>query len=642
MILLQASHITKSFGATPILTDVTLTVKSGERVGLVGVNGAGKSTLMKIMVGELTCDSGEIIKPKDIRVGYLSQDSGLESDKSIYQELISVFQPLIEMEHRLRNMEKMMADPTVAADKRSYSQLCQNYSSLSEDFKEQGGYSYHSTVRSLMHGLNIDALGKDTLINNLSGGQKTLVALAKLLLQSPDVLMLDEPTNYLDINTLDWLEQYLKSYPGAILVVSHDRYLLDSLVNVIYRLENNKITRYKGNYTRYLELAAQELAQKQKLYAKQVDEVARIKDFVQRNIARASTAKRAQSRRRMLEKMDLMDRPEQDGKNISFKFNVKVQSGKEVLEVKNLSIGYGHPLASNINFLVERGESIAVVGPNGVGKSTLLKNITGQLHPLFGHIRYGTKVQIAYYQQEQAKLTGNKQVLHELWDEFPRMDEKDIRTVLGNFLFTGEEVLKTVNNLSGGEKARLALSKVLLRQGNLLILDEPTNHLDIYSRQVLEEALINFPGTILFVSHDRYFINRVATRVLELSRRGVTAYLGDYDYYIAKKQELEKDEQATNTGGESKKIQQDKQKYLENKEIQRRQRKRQRRIEQLEELIAECENEIAKLEQQLELPTVYQDHNRCLEINGQIEDLKTDLEKHLVEWINLEEETGIS
>lgn len=635
MILLQASHISKSYGATPILSDVTLTVQSGERVGLVGVNGAGKSTLLKIISGKISCDTGEIFKPKEATVGYLAQDGGLESSNSVYQELLTVFQPLVDMEKQLRKIELEIGDPDIIADIKRYQQLLDNYDLLSETFKAKGGYSYQALLRSIMHGLNLDALGSDTPIENLSRGQKTLVALAKLLLSAPDVLMLDEPTNYLDINTLNWLEQYLKGYSGAILVVSHDRYLLDTLVNVIYELNGTKAIRYQGNYSKYLVLKAEQLELQQKIHDRQMDEVARMKDFIQRNIARASTTKRAQSRRRMLEKIEIIDNPEYN-KKAFFRFSIKRQSGKEVLKARDLTIGHSNlPLSSHIDFLLEREDSIALVGPNGVGKSTLLKTLIGSLKQISGDITYGTNVQVGYYEQEQANLRGSKQVLHQLWDEYPHMDEKDIRTVLGNFLFTGDDVLKTLDDLSGGEKARLALASLMLQQANLLILDEPTNHLDIYSREVLENALVDFPGTILFVSHDRYFVNRIATGILELNTEGVKSYLGDYDYYIAKKQQLTEDTTAS-TPVDVENKQQDKQKYLESKEIQRVERKRQRRITELEALIHHCESQITELEHQLTQPKVYQDYEKCLEINNTLEKLKVNLEEHMLEWMELE------
>lgn len=638
LILLQASHIVKSFGAKIILSDVTLTVQSGERVGLVGVNGAGKSTLLKIFAGEILPDTGTIFQAKDTSVGYLSQDSGLSTNKTITGELLQVFHPLVKMEAQLRILEQEISNLSSQPNQPSYRKLLEQYAQLSDSFKEKGGYTYHANMRSVMHGLGLHKLGDDTPIENLSGGQKTLVALAKLLLQAPTVLMLDEPTNYLDINTLNWLEQYLKSYQGAILVVSHDRYLLNTLVNVIYQLEQHQATRYQGNYTQYIEQKAQQVEEQLKQYQHQQQEVARMQDFIQRNIVRASTSKRAKSRRRQLEKMELIAPPQQHQKKVHMNLDVKITSGKEVLKACDLTIGYQNKvLAQNINLLIERGESIALVGPNGVGKSTLLKTLIKEIDPLAGDFHSGTNVQTAYYDQEQARLEGSKQLLDELWGHYPHRDEKDIRTVLGNFLFQGEDVFKHVSDLSGGEKARLALAKLLLRQANFLILDEPTNHLDIYSREILENALVDFPGTILFVSHDRYFVNRIATRVIELNQSGITNYLGDYDYYALKKQQLEQSTKNENAIDTPVKNQRDREFYLKTKKNNRLTRKRERQIEQLQLQIEQEEETIVQYEQKLCQPEIYQDHIKCQQINDQLTAAKTKLDRLLVQWISLEE-----
>lgn len=374
----------------------------------------------------------------------------------------------------------------------------------------------------------------------MSGGQKTRLALGKLLLTKPDILILDEPTNHLDIDTLSWLENYLQSYSGAILIVSHDRYFLDKVVNQVYEISRLNITRYTGNYSAYLEQKALNYEREMKQYEKQQEEIAKLQDFIQRNLARASTTKRAQSRRKQLERMQVMDRPLGDEKSASFGFDIERQSGNDVLKVDSLAIGYdSEKISEGLSFRLTRGDSIALVGPNGIGKSTLLKTIIGRLPQLAGDIHFGSNVTIGYYDQEQAELTSNKRVLNELWDDYPLMNEKDIRTVLGNFLFSGDDVLKTVSTLSGGEKARLALAKLMMKKANFLILDEPTNHLDLDSKEVLENSLIDYPGTILFVSHDRYFINRIATKVLELSPHSATEFLGDYDYFVEKKLEFE-------------------------------------------------------------------------------------------------------
>lgn len=538
MIVLQVRQLSKYFGADLILSNIKLEIQSKDRIALVGRNGAGKSTLLKIIAGEMSYDSGEIMKPKDVTIGYLAQDSGLDSTLSIWDEMMTVFAPLQTMEQQLRAMEWQMGDPDTIADDKRYEKLLKDYDALQEKFKEQGGYQYEAEIRSILHGLHFSEYDyKNTFVQSLSGGQKTRLALGKMLLMKPDLLILDEPTNHLDMETLTWLEQYLQTYPGAIFIVSHDRYFLDKVVTQVYELSRTTIKKYIGNYSKYLQQKAEDLEREWKLYEKQQEEVAKLTEFIQRNIARASTTKRAQSRRKQLEKIERIEKPSGDEKAASFSFDIERQSGNDVLTAENVAVGYTpeEPIVRNINFRITRGDSIALVGPNGIGKSTLLKAITSKLTPQNGHFRYGSNVQIGYYDQNQAHLSSNKRVLDELWDEYPLKTEKEIRTVLGNFLFSGDDVLKPVSALSGGEKARLALAKLMMQKANFLILDEPTNHLDLDSKEVLENALIDYPGTILFVSHDRYFINRIATKVYELTKDGITEYLGDYDYYIAKK-----------------------------------------------------------------------------------------------------------
>jgi len=649
MILLQAHNISKSYGITPILTNIQLEIRSGERIGLVGVNGAGKSTLLKIITGEQTPSSGEIMKAKEIQVGYLAQNSGLESHSSIWDEMTKVFAALIDQEKKLREMEEKMANPSFQENATRYEKLLEEYSRLSLEFKEKGGYQYEAMIRNVLHGLRFAQKDYNDPISSLSGGQKTRLALAKLLLQQPDVLILDEPTNYLDLETLEWLEQFLHSYPGGLLIVSHDRYFLDALVNVIYEIERTKATKYTGNYSSFLEQKAERYEHELKQYMKQQKEIDKLEDFVQKNIARASTTKRAQSRRKQLEKMERLDRPQGDLKSASFSFDIDRQSGNDVLRLTDVSVGYPNqdPLSTQISFDVYRGDSIALVGPNGIGKTTLLKTIMGEIAPKAGEIRKGANVSIAYYDQEQNKLRSNKTVLQEIWDDYPSMLEKDVRGLLGQFLFSGEDVLKMVADLSGGEKARLSLAKLLLQKANLLILDEPTNHLDIYSKEVLEEALLDYPGTILFVSHDRYFLNRIATKVVELSASGSTTYLGDYDYYVDKKKELEEIKQlqetnktlsTTSSTTDSSKEKKDKENYEREKERQKLQRQRERKKAQLEEQIEGHETQIKQLEAELCLPDVYQDYEKTAEIQGKLDRLKAELDQYIEEWTLLEEE----
>lgn len=535
MILLQINQLTKYYGAELILSNMKLEVQNRDRIALVGRNGAGKSTLLKIIAGQLSYDSGEMIRPKDVSIGYLAQDTGLESSLSIWDEMLTVFAGLLAQEKELRRLEEKMAKPDIFQNDVLYQKVLKEYDERQVAFKDQGGYQFEADIRSVLHGLQFADYDVSTPISALSGGQKTRLALGKLLLKKPDILILDEPTNHLDIDTLSWLEQYLQGYHGAVLIVSHDRYFLDKVVNQVYEISRNTSKKFYGNYSAYLMKKAEDFEREMKQYEKQQGEMEKLRDFVQKNITRASTTKRAQSRRKQLEKMEVLDRPQGDEKSASFSFEIERQSGNEVLNITDLAIGYDQEkVSNNITMRMTKGESIALVGPNGVGKSTLLKTIIGKLPSLKGAFRFGTNVQVSYYDQEQADLKSNKRVLNELWDEYPLKPEKEIRTILGNFLFSGDDVLKTVSTLSGGEKARLALAKMMMEKGNLLILDEPTNHLDLDSKIVLENALIDYPGTILFVSHDRYFINRIATKVIELSKDSSEVFLGDYDYYLEK------------------------------------------------------------------------------------------------------------
>jgi ATP-binding cassette, subfamily F, member 3 len=640
MIILQINQLSKYFGADLILSNIKLEIQSKDRVALVGRNGAGKSTLLKIIAGHMSYDSGEIIKPKDVTIGYLAQDTGFHSNLTIWEEMMTVFAPLKQMENELRKLELQMGDPDVIADHKRYEKLLKDYDALQEQFKNEGGYQYEADIRSVLHGLNFaDYDWANTPITSLSGGQRTRLALGKLLLTKPDLLILDEPTNHLDIETLTWLEQYLQNYPGAILVVSHDRYFLDKIVTEVYELSRTSIKKYTGNYSSYLQQKAENYERELKLYEKQQEEVAKLKDFIQRNIARASTTKRAQSRRKQLEKMQLMDKPAGDEKSALFSFEIERQSGNEVLTAEQVSIGYreGEAIVQNIHFRITRGESIALVGPNGIGKSTLLKAIIKKLPLQSGEFRYGSNVKIGYYDQEQANLSSNKRVLDELWDEYPLKSEKEIRTVLGNFLFSGDDVLKPVSALSGGEKARLALAKLMMEKANFLILDEPTNHLDLDSKEVLENALIDYPGTILFVSHDRYFINRIATKVYELSTDGITEYLGDYDYYVAKKAEMLELERLAS---EENKIEKTntataKLSYEQEKEAKKLERQRKRRIEEIETEIAKIEDLIAQKEELLCDPETYQDHEKVQQLTSEVETMKERLETLMEEWESL-------
>lgn len=646
MILLQVQQISKFFGAEVILDNIKLEVKTGDRIALVGRNGAGKSTLLKIIAGKMSYDGGTISKPKSVEIGYLAQNTGLESSKTIWDEMLSVFDSLRKMEADLRKMELRLGEPELYNDPEKYQALMTDYDTLQHTFKESGGYTYEAEIRSVLNGLRFYPEDYEVEIASLSGGQKTRLALAKLLLAKQDILVLDEPTNHLDIETLAWLETYLQNYHGSLLIVSHDRYFLDKVVNQVYEISRTKIDYYKGNYSSFVNQKQAKLEQMWKEFDKQQKQIAKLEDFVARNIVRASTTKRAQSRRKQLEKMDVLGRPQGDEKAAHFGFQFEKQTGKDVLMVDQLSIGYAKDkrIASNLTFEMKRQDSLALVGPNGIGKSTLLKTLIRDIPALSGEFHFGAGVKIGYYDQEQAKLTSNKTVLMELWDDYPELNEVNVRTTLGNFLFSDDDVLKNVQSLSGGEKARLALAKLTLLEVNVLILDEPTNHLDIESKEVLEAALIDFEGTILFVSHDRYFINRIASKIVELAPEKATVFLGDYDYYqekLAEEKELarldaedrrKKGEQVEATASVRKLN------YQEEKEQQKLLRQRKRKLEEIEKSMEETDEKIAELELQLTNPEVFQDHEKALEITQELDAVKADGEKLMEEWEQISEE----
>ncbi|EAC3647286.1 ABC transporter ATP-binding protein [Listeria monocytogenes] len=646
MILLQVQQISKFFGAEVILDNIKLEVKTGDRIALVGRNGAGKSTLLKIIAGKISYDGGTISKPKSVEIGYLAQNTGLESSKTIWDEMLSVFDSLRKMEADLRKMELRLGEPELYNDPEKYQALMTDYDTLQHTFKESGGYTYEAEIRSVLNGLRFYPEDYEVEIASLSGGQKTRLALAKLLLAKQDILVLDEPTNHLDIETLAWLETYLQNYHGSLLIVSHDRYFLDKVVNQVYEISRTKIDYYKGNYSSFVNQKQAKLEQMWKEFDKQQKQIAKLEDFVARNIVRASTTKRAQSRRKQLEKMDVLGRPQGDEKAAHFGFQFEKQTGKDVLMVDQLSIGYAKDkrIASNLTFEMKRQDSLALVGPNGIGKSTLLKTLIRDIPALSGEFHFGAGVKIGYYDQEQAKLTSNKTVLMELWDDYPELNEVNVRTTLGNFLFSDDDVLKNVQSLSGGEKARLALAKLTLLEANVLILDEPTNHLDIESKEVLEAALIDFEGTILFVSHDRYFINRIASKIVELAPEKATVFLGDYDYYqekLAEEKELarldaedrrKKGEQVEATASVRKLN------YQEEKEQQKLLRQRKRKLEEIEKSMEETDEKIAELELQLTNPEVFQDHEKALEITQELDAVKADGEKLMEEWEQISEE----
>ncbi len=632
--LLQASGIHKYYGTTPILTGVAIQVQERDRIGLVGANGAGKSTFLRILAGELQADSGSVSKAKELRIGYLAQNGGLQGHRTIMEEMTSAFGPLLAQEKELQAMEARIANPREQDDAVRYASLLAQYADLSERFREAGGFEMNNRIRSVLHGMGFGEFAPDTEVSALSGGQRTRLALARLLLVQPDLLLLDEPTNHLDIDTLGWLEQYLRSYAGAMIIVSHDRYFLDATVTQIVEIERHAATRYTGNYSRFMELKAADFDQKLKAFEQQRREISRMEEFVQRNIARASTTRRAQSRRNALERIERLEKPGAL-RSASFSFQAERRSGKEVLQVYDAAAAPNDAMEAlfrDVTLEVKRGERVALLGPNGVGKTTLLRALVGSLELRRGSIRWGAGVSLGYYDQQQQELTAANTVLEEVWHSYPMKPEAEIRTVLGNFLFSGEDVRKTVGSLSGGEKARVALSKLMLKQANVLVLDEPTNHLDLMSREVLEAALEEYDGTLLFVSHDRYFLNRIADRIVELRKDGTTVYLGNYDEMVQKKRDLAEWQAAKQPSAAAVADSAPVSDYEADKQARREERARLRKQEQLEAEIARLEAEIAALEEQMASPEVSTDYVLLREKQDQVETLRPKLEEAYSAW----------
>lgn len=634
MILLQTSKLTKLYSGTPILENVQFEVKKGERIAVVGRNGAGKSTLLKMIADEIDYDSGEIHKPQSVILGYFAQSSHINSNDTIYNEMLKVFQKTIMLKGQLEALSLKMAEEDPTSE--NYLKIIDQYQQLNHQFELMSGYTYESEINNILNRFKFNEIGFDQKISNLSGGQKTRLALAKLLLQKPDLLILDEPTNHLDIDTIEWLESYLKKYPGAVVIVSHDRYFLDQIATTVYEIEYRKCTKYKGNYSDYMDQKAISYAALMKQYEKQQKEISKMEDFISRNIVRASTTKRAQSRRKLLDKMERIEMPKLNDKSIGITFEIDRRSGNDVLKVENVAVGYddNKPISDHLDFHINRLERVALIGPNGIGKSTILKTIAGDLPPLEGDIFYGKSLDMGYFDQEQANLTSNNTVLNEVWNVFPNRLEKDIRTLLGNFLFTGDDVFKTVHQLSGGEKVRLTLCKLMLQRNNFLLLDEPTNHLDIDSKEMLELSLEDYEGTLFFISHDRYFIDKIATRILEVTPHGVVSYLGNYSDYIEKKrlineqmasQQNEMANSSTNSITD----------YQKQKEQRRLEQQRKRQLEDIENKINAYEEELAYKKAELFQEEVYLDSQKSALVQSRIEELEELLLEAMDTWESL-------
>lgn len=637
MLIVQGQNIALNFGSDTLFQKVNFQIAEQARVGLVGPNGAGKSTLLKIINQELAPSAGKIIYKNNLRMGYLAQNPHFHSHNTIYQEMEHIFDYLKQDEQRLHHLEKRLSELTDTTTPQAQ-ELLHQYDQLQIKFKDENGYGYRSEIRSVLSGFGFPESRQQEPALNLSGGEQSRLAFAQMLLEPHELLILDEPTNHLDIDTLNWLEKYLQTYQGALLIVSHDQYFLDHTVNEVYALENQTLKHYSGNYSAYLAQRDKDLALAWKAYNKQQEEIQKTEAFIQKNIVRASTTKRAQSRRKQLAKVDRLARPKSLQPHVRFQFTTQQTSGNEVLKVKDLQTGYqNNELKQDITFTLKKHERLGVIGPNGVGKSTLIRTLIDQIPPLQGTIKWGTNVTVGYYDQNLNQLNSNKDVLHEIWDEHPTIDEKEIRNILASFLFQDDDVFNIVHDLSGGEKARLTLCKLALKHDNLLIMDEPTNHLDIQSKEILEQALQDFAGTTLFVSHDRYLLNKISTRILELEPQQSTLYLGNYDYYLAKKAEVQalaasQDKPDLTTTAHPTTGQQN---YQQNKLRQRQERKRQRQITALETQIDQLEQQIATLNQAMAQPENLKDYTKLQELQQQITTLTQQKNNAEDQWAQL-------
>lgn len=631
--LIQLNNVTKNFVVNEVFSNVKMEINDKDRIAIVGRNGAGKSTLLKIISGEIDFDNGERTVSKDTTIGYLSQEFIVREDLSIYEEMITCFNEIIELEKELEKISYELTSENIESNPR----LLDKYDRLQNQVLTHKDYHYKSKIDSVLYGLDFDKEVFDKKISTFSGGEKTRLSMAKLLLSEPDLLILDEPTNHLDMENVAWLENYLSSYNGAIVIVSHDRYFIDKVVNVVYNLEFGKLKKYVGNYSNFLRQYEEDYEKNLKEYVSQQKDIKRLEEFVQKNIARASTSKMAKSRQKVLDKMEIIDNPRKDDKAANIEFRIKEQSGRDVLIINDLQVGYEEQVGQKYNFSVYKGDRLAIVGKNGIGKSTLIKTIAKKQKKLGGNIQYGSKVSLGYYDQKQAEFESSKTILNELWDEYPLMKEAEVRTVLGRFLFRGDDVLKIVRDLSGGEKARLQLAKLMLEKNNLLILDEPTNHLDITSKQVLEEALENYEGTILFVSHDRYFINKIANKVFDITEEGYNIYLGNYDYYLEKR-EQEKIAKRLKEEKIAEVVVKEVNDYVLSKEEKRRIRELERTRDELIVQIDELESKIKIVNEELMKEEVYTDAVKTQEWNGKLKKLTSELEEKNNSWLEIEEE----
>jgi ATP-binding cassette subfamily F protein 3 len=637
MIVLSCKHINKSYGIDVILDNITFSINEGDKVGLIGANGAGKSTLFKILTGNLTADNGDLFIDKNKTLGYLSQHLSLEHDNTIYEELLTVFSDLLSLEEKLRTLELKMAEPYDAANASYHEKIIRDYDTALQLFEVRGGYTFKGEINRVLCGLGFTESDFDKSISILSGGQKTRVALCKLLLIKPDILLLDEPTNHLDLDAIEWLEEYLKAYKGTVLIISHDRFFLDAITNSTYEMINGEIECYNGNYTKYIDLKKKNYEVKLKAYNLQQAEIKRQEDIIEkyRSFNREKSIRAAESREKALNKIDRIKSPTLEHKIKTFTFETMIKSGNDVMHVENLSKAYGDKkLFENVNFEVKREDITALIGENGRGKTTLFKIILEKLNSDTGFITLGKNVYCGYYDQEQSNLNLDKTVLDEVWDDFPELTTTELRNALAAFLFTGDDVFKIVGNLSGGERCRINILKLILSKNNFLLLDEPTNHLDIMSREALEDALLNYDGTLLVISHDRYFLNKVVKKILELKEDGLTEYLGNYSYYVEKKNNPHRFEDIDEAAPTKTKTQINEEKKKK-REQEKASKEATKKLKTLEDTIAKKEDELQKLQELLCLEEVYSNPSKSLEVNQNISTVEKEIETLYEEWEDL-------
>jgi ATP-binding cassette, subfamily F, member 3 len=635
MTVLSLNNITKSFGTDVILKNITFGINEYDKIGFVGRNGAGKTTLFKILSGEIQPDSGDIFIPKDKTIGYLSQNLGLSENLSVFQETMKVFENIKQLELRLRELEILISDHSQNPDDNYHEKLLKEYGQIQEEYEILNGYGCESFARGVLIGLGIIQEDFNKEVRYLSGGQKTRVALAKLLLKNPDVLLLDEPTNHLDLSAISFLENFLKDYKGTIIIVSHDRYFLDVITNKTFELTDGIVEEYHGNYSYFITNRQERYEQKLKEYELQQKEIKRMEEMIERfrSFNREKSIKQAESKEKMLDKIERIDRPTLDNKAARISFDVKVKSGNDVLVVDSISKAFGEKvLFNNLSFMIRREERVALIGENGKGKTTLFKIICNQLSPDDGYVKLGKNVYTEYYDQEQKDLSYDKAVLDEIWDAYPDMTVTQVRNVLAAFLFTGDDVFKSIQKLSGGEKARLSLLKLMLSKPNFLLLDEPTNHLDILAREALENALLDYDGTLLVISHDRYFLNKIINKILELDGNGLTEYLGNFQYYLAKKN-APKEEIIVNTTGKTKTEVREERKKL--REVQEKKKQIQKELNDVEKNIEKSEIEVKNLEELMCLEEVYSNPQKSVDISNQIKSLKDNLNGLYEKWEDL-------